>query len=141
MRSYFFVLLLMLFFFSVVLADTKSEITSLLQQQDQAWNRGDIDGFLAPYDNSGKLVFIGSTGAIRNRDELKAKYEKKYKVAGADFGRLTFSDLQIEELGSGIARAWGRWQVEQQGNQSSGWFTLILMKTDSGWRIIHDHSS
>jgi uncharacterized protein (TIGR02246 family) len=141
MRSFYLILLFLFGCASLLFADTKSEITALLERQDQAWNRGDLDGFLQPYDDSGKLVFIGSTGAIRNRGQLKEKYEKKYKVGGADFGKLTFSELQVEDLGDGIARAWGRWQVEQNDTKASGWFSLILMKTAEGWRIIHDHSS
>ncbi len=141
MRSVYILFFFILCCTPSLFGDTKSEITALLEQQDQAWNRGDLDGFLEPYDDSGKLVFIGSTGAIRNRAELKEKYEKKYKVGGSDFGKLTFSELQVEDLGSGFARAWGRWQVEQNETKASGWFSLILMKSADGWRIIHDHSS
>jgi len=139
MRAFISVLILL---FSVVLyADTKSEIATLLEDQDKAWNRGDLDGFVKPYDDTGKLVFIGSSGVIRDPQALKEKYEKKYKVAGADFGKLTFSDLQVEELSKDLALAWGRWQVEAKGRKSSGWFSLILQKTAKGWRILHDHSS
>ncbi len=133
--------ILILLFSSVVFADMKSEIATLLEEQDNAWNRGDLDGFVKPYDDTGKLVFIGSSGVIRDPRVLKEKYEKKYKVAGADFGKLTFSELQVEELDKNLALAWGRWEVEAKGTKSSGWFSLILQKTANGWRILHDHSS
>ena len=121
-------------------ADPASEITKLLKDQDEAWNRGDLDGFVAPYDDTGKLVFV-STVIIHSPKELKERYEKRYKTENADFGKLTFSDLQVEELAPGLARAWGKWSVEQKDKNSSGFFTLILQKRDGHWRIIHDHSS
>jgi uncharacterized protein (TIGR02246 family) len=139
--SFLSFLSIVLFCSTFLIADTKSEIAALLEQQDQAWNRGDLDGFVKPYDDTGKLVFIGSSGVIRDPQALKEKYEKKYKVAGADFGKLTFSDLQVEELSKDLALVWGRWQVEQKESKSAGWFSLILQKTAAGWRIIHDHSS
>ena len=139
MRVIFSVFVLL--FSSLLFADMKSEIATLLEEQDQAWNRGDLDGFVKPYDDTGRLVFIGSSGVIRDPRALKEKYEKKYKVAGADFGKLTFSDLQVEELSKDLALAWGRWEVEAKGTKSSGWFSLILQKSAGKWRILHDHSS
>jgi len=121
--------------------DVTGEISAVLKEQDEAWNRGDLDGFLKYYDHTGELVFIGSTGEIRDYQVLKSKYEKRYKTADANFGKLTFSELKVEQLSKGLVRAWGKWQVEQKSETQSGWFSLILRKTKEGWRIIHDHSS
>ena len=121
-------------------ADTTSEIAAMLKAQDEAWNRGDLDRFLEPYDDTGKLVFL-STALIRNPAELKQKYEKRYGSGASDFGKLSFSNLEVEELAPDLARAWGKWTVVAKDQTSSGWFTLILQKRQRGWRIIHDHSS
>jgi ketosteroid isomerase-like protein len=120
--------------------DAEMEIRQLLKVQDEAWNRGDLDGFIAPYDDTNHLVFLSSV-EIRSAKELKERYEKRYKSGKADFGKLSFSQLQVEELAPGLARAWGRWAVEQKDKKSEGWFTLILQKKGDQWRIIHDHSS
>lgn len=133
-------LLLFISITALVFADSTAEITQLLKQQDEAWNHGDLDGFIAPYDDTGKLVFVSSV-VIRSSKELKERYEKRYKTGKADFGKLTFSDLQVEELAPGLARTWGKWSVEQKDKASSGFFTLILQKREGRWRIIHDHSS
>jgi uncharacterized protein (TIGR02246 family) len=138
MRS---ILVLLVFIVSsVCYGDAAAEIGQLLKEQDNAWNRGDLDGFMAPYDDTNHLVFV-STVVTRSAKELKERYEKKYKSGKADFGKLSFSDLQVEELAPGLARAWGRWTVVQNKETSSGWFTLILQKKEEKWRIIHDHSS
>jgi ketosteroid isomerase-like protein len=126
---------------TLVFADAKSEIIPLLKEQDAAWSKGDLDGFMKYYDSSSELVFMGSTGPVRSAQTLKDYYDKKYKKGAGDFGKLTFSDLEVEELAPGLARAWGKWLVEQKDQKLSGWFTLIWKKTAAGWRIIHDHSS
>ena len=139
-RNIFF---LIAFFFTVssFAADIATEITQLLKEQSEAWNRGDLEAFVSPYDDSGKLVFV-STVVIRSPEELRERYEKRYKSEEtSDFGTLSFSDLQVQELAPGLARTWGRWNVVQKGKTSSGWFTLILQKSGDHWRIIHDHSS
>jgi ketosteroid isomerase-like protein len=139
MRAILFVLLSLMSSVSYG-GDTGEEIRLLLKEQDEAWNRGDLDGFIAPYDDTNHLVFV-STVVTRSAKELKERYEKRYKSGKADFGKLSFSELQVEELAPGLARAWGRWSVAQKDKTSSGWFTLILQKKAEKWRIIHDHSN
>jgi beta-aspartyl-peptidase (threonine type) len=134
--------LLLLFFCSFLYAGTKEEITTMLQAQNEAWNKGDLDAFLKPYDPTDRLVFMGSSGPVRSLKVLKEHYESRYKKGENDFGKLTFSELEVEELSSSVARAWGKWMVEQKDKKPlSGWFSLILNKTNDGWKIIHDHSS
>lgn len=136
-------------FFMVPVAygeEVVGEITTMLHEQDAAWTAGDLDGFMKFYDDSGALVFMTSEGPLRSYQGLKERYERRYKTGANDFGKLTFSDLQVEALAKGIARAYGKWMVEQKDaegkdKQLSGWFTLILKKTTAGWKIIHDHSS
>jgi uncharacterized protein (TIGR02246 family) len=140
MRSLFLFIVILIVSIPCFGSDFTSEITQLLKEQDEAWNRGDLDGFLLPYEDSGNLVFV-STVVIRSPRELKERYEKKYKSGESDFGKLSFSDLNVQELAPGLARAWGKWNVQQKDKESSGWFSLILQKRAGKWRIIHDHSS
>jgi ketosteroid isomerase-like protein len=127
---------------TLLFAGANEEITSIVKEQEAAWNRGDLDGFMKPYDSSPQLVFMSSNGPIRNAQAVKDRYEKNYEKTDKDFGKLTFSNLEIEELSQDVARAWGKYLVEQKESKPvSGWFTLILKKTGNTWKIIHDHSS
>jgi hypothetical protein len=117
------------------------EIKQLLNSQVEAWNRGDLDDFVKPYDDSGRLVFIGASGPVRNPQVLKDRYEKRYGEGQNEFGKLSFSETQVELLDEKVARVYGRWSLQQKEEITSGWFSLILYKTAQGWRIIHDHSS
>ena len=40
----------------------EAEIRTLLQKQTEAWNRGDVEGFMEGYWKSDSLMFIGKSG-------------------------------------------------------------------------------
>lgn len=142
MRKPSILFLCFLFCGTFLYAGAKEEITSIVKEQEAAWNRGDLDGFMKPYDSSPELVFMSTNGPMRSAQAVKERYEKNYKKGEKDFGKLTFSELQIEELSPGVSRAWGKYLVEQKESKPlSGWFSLILKKSDNTWKIIHDHSS
>ena len=49
-------------------AEDRAAIEQLLEQQRLAWNRGDLDGFLAAYEPSEQLLFTsGATGPAWSR--------------------------------------------------------------------------
>jgi beta-aspartyl-peptidase (threonine type) len=57
-------------------------------------------------------------------------------------GKLDFSDLRVEVLGSEAAFVRGVWQLTMpDGTTPHGRFTLIFRKFPEGWKIIHDHTS
>ena len=84
------VLFCMLMMFSSVCfaADQEvQQIQQMMNEQAEAWNRGDLENFIRAYDDTGRLVFIGSSGVIGSPHELKEKYEKnmvKGKVNSAN---------------------------------------------------------
>ncbi len=61
--------------------------------------------------------------------------------SGEQRGILEFSGLGINVLSPESAYVLGDWKVELPDTVKQGKFTLIWMKMDEGWRIVHDHSS
>ncbi len=131
----------------------KSEIKQVLDTQVAAWNRGDLEGFMQGYWNSPDLVFI-SGGDIRRGWESALKHYREAYPDRARMGELSFSDLEIHLLASpdqtAPNAAWvlGRWRLKRANDQPHGVFTLIFQKfpspdrsKDSGWKIVHDHTS
>lgn len=115
-------------------------VRELLEMQAEAWNRGDLEGFLAGYWNSPNLTFAGAGGVTRGWAAVRERYRRNYPGRGA-MGRLTFSDLEITELGPAAVFVLGRWQLERAEDRPAGVFTLIVQKFPEGWRIVHDHTS
>jgi ketosteroid isomerase-like protein len=118
----------------------QTAIRTLLQSQQEAWNRGDIETFMVGYWKSDKTEFVGSSGILRGWQGVLDRYRKSYPDQVA-MGKLTFSDLEITMLSSDSAYILGRWQLEREKDRPGGVFTLIARKYPEGWRIIHDHTS
>jgi len=121
-------------------ADTLTQIRSVLQAQQDAWNRGDIDGFLNGYARSASTVFISEDTITSGWQTVRDRYRKKYS-SRSKMGTLTFSDLEITLLSSDSAMASGRWKLKRANDQPHGRFTLILKRLPEAWRIVHDHTS
>jgi ketosteroid isomerase-like protein len=121
-------------------ASAVAEIRSLLRAQEAAWNRGDIDAFMAGYARSGSTIFISQGEVRRGWKAVRTRYRKKYSDR-AKMGTLTFSDLDITPLSRDSAVAIGRWQLKRAEDQPYGRFTLIVKRLPEGWRIVLDHTS
>ena len=117
-----------------------AQIRSVLRAQQDAWNRGDIDGFMNGYARSASTVFISEDTIRRGWQTVCDRYKKKYS-SRAKMGTLTFSDLEITLLSPDSAVASGRWKLKRANDQPHGRFTLILTRLQEGWRIVHDHTS
>ena len=116
-------------------------IRSVMAAQVDAWNRGDIDGFMAGYEKSPDLVFT-SGGQIRHGyDETIAKYKAKYGTDTSTMGHLTFELLSVQHLGADGAIVLGKWALTGGSNAAGGVFSVAFERTSAGWRIVHDHTS
>ena len=115
----------------------------MLQASASSWNAGDLAGFLDDYLDSPRTVFIGSTRTY-GRDEVRRRYEEGYWADGIPPQELAFDSMEVQPLGARHALAHGRYVLtgrEDADAVATGYFTLILVRTDDGWRIMHDHSS
>jgi len=117
-----------------------AEIRAVLSRQQEAWNHGDIDGFMNGYARAETTVFVSGDEVTRGWQTVRDRYLKKYGDR-AKMGVLTFSDLEIEQLGPDSAIALGRWELKRANDNPHGCFTLIFRHTPDGWRIVHDHTS
>ncbi len=120
---------------------SRRAIEQLLREQQQAWNRGDIEKFMDGYWRSPELTFSGSSGVQRGWDAVLARYRRSYPDRAA-MGQLDFTDLEFRFLAPDAALVLGRWHLSRPpNNDAGGVFSLVLQKFPEGWRIIHDHTS
>jgi uncharacterized protein (TIGR02246 family) len=118
----------------------RSSIRTVLDAQQVAWNRGDIDAFLKGYWHSPDLTFSGSNGIFRGWDAVQARYKKNYPGRSA-MGTLDFSNLEFRFLGPDAVLVLGHWHLKREKDEIGGVFTLVFQRFPEGWRIIHDHTS
>ena len=124
-------------------ADDAADVRAEIAREADAWNHGDLDGYLRGYERAATTTMVGGADLLRGWDAIAARYRKKYGDR-ARMGHLTFSELEVRPLGAGFALALGRWAVARDaaaGGPVGGWFTLTLKKSGDGWRIIVDHTS
>lgn len=116
-------------------------IKRVLETQQDAWNRGDVNAFLEGYWHSPDLTFSGTNGTARGFDAVRARYQKNYPDRAA-MGKLDFSALEIRPLGRDAALVLGQWHLTRAQGDIGGVFSLVLQRfPNQGWRIIHDHTS
>jgi ketosteroid isomerase-like protein len=124
------------------LAESPEEaITSVITRQAEAWNRGDLEGFMDGYLKSDELVFTSRSRIRRGWQVTFDAYKKTYGMAKETMGQLTFSKLEVHMLGGDAAWVLGRWDLAGPKESSGGIFTLVLRRIDGKWLVVHDHTS
>lgn len=121
-------------------ADADADIRDVLANQVDAWNKGDLDGFMQAYAEN--CTFMGSQ-ILRSRDKVLARYRKVYPTT-AKMGKLTFTGLDVRELGERVAMVTGTWHLArstQAGGDAGGYFSLVFKDVDDDWKIVLDHTS
>jgi beta-aspartyl-peptidase (threonine type) len=125
-------------------ADAKAAVKAIrkvIADQAAAWNKGDLEGFMAGYWKSDELTFFTGKDPTKGWNATLERYRKRYQGKGKEMGKLTFSDLRVDLLGFEGALVRGRWRVVQTEATLQGLFTVIFRKTPDGWKIVHDHTS
>ena len=123
-----------------VYADADADIRDVLATQVDAWNKGNVEGFMSSYAEN--CTFMGKE-VLHSREKLLARYRKVYPTPGA-MGKLAFSNLDIREVGEHVAIATGNWHLDRtakDGGETGGYFSLVLKDVDDDWQIVLDHTT
>jgi ketosteroid isomerase-like protein len=116
-------------------------IRKIMEDQDAAWNRGDLEAFMSiGYWKSDKLKFVSGDKITYGWQQTLDNYKKTYGTPDK-MGKLTFSNLEIELLSKDAAFVTGSWHLKREKDAPQGKFTLLFRKLKVGWRIVVDHSS
>lgn len=121
-------------------AAARSEIRALLHDQVEAWNRGDIDAFMAGYARTDSLRFASGARVYRGWDAARQRYRQAYPDTAA-MGTLSFERLDVQVMAPTAAAVFGAWRLTRPDDAPHGLFTLLLTRGSDGWRIVHDHTS
>lgn len=111
-----------------------------MDNQQEAWNRGDIDAFMQGYWKSDSLRFIGKRGITFGWQPTLDNYKKSYPGAQA-MGRLQFTNLTTEIVGDSSAYVIGKWELFRSTDTLGGHYSLLWKKMQGQWVIVADHTS
>jgi len=118
----------------------ENKIRLLLTTQTEAWNRGDIEGFMQTYWKSDSLMFIGKSGVTKGWQATLENYKKGYPDTAA-MGKLSFDIITVKNLSPEYFFVVGKWMLKRSIGDLSGHYNLLLRKIKSRWVIVADHSS
>ena len=115
------------------------EIINAMQNSANEWNLGHLDKYISLYDPSATMMMpkgpVGMNG-------IKELYENKYFQGNMPKQNLRYTDLKVRFLGKDYSLVTGGFTL--YGNnlpERSGRYSLVMIHTEKGWKILHDHSS
>ncbi|WP_410219831.1 YybH family protein [Pedobacter sp.] len=140
MNNILIVLLLVTLKVSAQSPKDREAILNVLEQQRQAWNKGDVEKYMQGYWKSDSLLFVGKNGPTYGWQKTLDNYKKGYPDKAA-MGVLTFGIKKVEFLAKDKAFVLGSWHLQREKDEPKGYFTLLLKKINGLWKVIVDHSS
>jgi ketosteroid isomerase-like protein len=129
-------------FSSASFAQSKNEIAirKVLQTQENAWNKGQLENFMKGYWENDSLMFIGKSGITYGWQKTLDNYKKSYPDTAA-MGKLAFTLIQLKPISPDYYFIVGKWHLQRSMGNVEGHFTLLFKKINGEWVIIADHSS
>lgn len=115
----------------------EDRILAVLATQQEAWNAGDIDGFMDGYWQSPELRFASGGSVTKGWQETRDRYHANYADRSL-MGELSFNELYVTLLADDAAIVQGAWALQRTEDRPSGLFTLVFEEIDGAWKIVSD---
>jgi ketosteroid isomerase-like protein len=137
----FILICLLLFTTGFCFAQGRDAILKVLHDQQDAWNRADIEGFMQGYWKSDSVMFITGKPPVYGWQKMLERYKKAYP-GKAGMGQLTFNIIQVKVLDATNGFVMGGWRLKlENGKTPGGYYTLWFKKINGEWKIVCDHTS
>src|ERR1700675_863207 len=81
----------------------RAAIRKVIAEQEAAWNRQDLEGFMAGYWHSHELTFFSGAQESKGWQAALDRYKKNYQGAGHEMGKLEFANRRMRMRGQGGA--------------------------------------
>ncbi len=124
---------------NITFENDKNEILKVLDQQQNAWNNYDLEGFMLGYWKSEDLKFYGSNGVSQGWEQTLSNYKKRYPSKD-EMGELNFTIDAISKIEKDSYFVMGQYYLKRNIGDAHGTFMIIFKKIDGIWKIIADSS-
>jgi uncharacterized protein (TIGR02246 family) len=111
-----------------------AEVRAALARQVDAWNRGDLDAFCAPYADD--ATYLAGGRRVVGRAALRARYAERYPDGPGVGGALTLEVAALDEAPARVTVV-ARWAIAGAA-PASGWALLVFALRDGAWWLTHD---
>lgn len=118
------------------------EVYLLIVRQVAAWNSQDIEGFMAAYWRSPKLVYLDDGEQIFGWDQLYANYLNGFSDRSL-MGYLEAQRVKVQMLESDMAYVLLWWDMLMGRPRSKvvGTSTLVVRRLGDEWKIVASHTT
>ncbi|SRX51964.1 DUF4440 domain-containing protein [Aequorivita sp. CIP111184] len=120
-------------------ASDKEAILSVLKIQQEAWNQGDLEGFMEGYWKSDSLKFYGSKGVTNGWQKTLDNYKKGYPSKEYT-GNLNFTIEAVTKIEDNSYYVMGQFHLVRDAKKANGVFLIIFRNIEGEWKIIADLS-
>lgn len=119
--------------------DVDSQLAALADSAAAAWNRGDLEGYLAPYADS--AIVVVPSGPLSGRAQLREylKPQRSWRGPTEQHAEVRNSRTRWLDHTHVIQTA----EVVVRGGEQAerhSWATAVWARTPAGWRVIHEQS-
>jgi ketosteroid isomerase-like protein len=116
----------------------RAAIMQTLESCIAGWNDGDLERFLAVYEDTPFTTLITGPRMSRGLPAIRERYSHFSHEPGAN-GILSFELLEFVPLGRDYALLTGRGHLT--GTDPGGMLiTMLFHQTPVGWRIVNEHA-
>jgi ketosteroid isomerase-like protein len=119
---------------------TEAKIRALFEDGAAAWNRGDLDGYLAGYWDSEKTRWARGGMVIRGKEAISGALSVRFPTPDT-MGTIEAASLEIEVLSDTDALVFGRLVHTLRGTIQKGLFTVHVRNIGGNWLVVSDHFS
>ena len=118
-------------------ADTETEIRTALDYFAQVWNEDNLEAMQGYFHAD--FVQVNQRG--RTDREQHIRNISTLIDDGGDRGRLGYSEIVVQELGTEYAMASGHMALTfDDGSELDTWFSTVYAKTPFGWKALLTHN-
>lgn len=118
------------------------DVAKIVLEQQDAWNKGDLDGYLSHYKDAPDTQAVLAT-LVRGIDNIRSAYKANFPNKDS-MGSIEDSEVEVRAMGDNFALATGKYHLirsRKAGGEVSGTFTELFEKTPAGWKIIFSEST
>lgn len=123
--------------------DTRAEVQRFVKEFFGAMNGADIAALVEMYARVPEVASISDGEVSRGWEAIRSDADSLLGKQGSY--RVDVGSTDVVALGTAYAIAFAGATITTQGSQGPqqvrGAITLVLKKTPSGWKILHEHMS
>ena len=117
----------------------KREIKAVFEKICQAFAASDLDSALSYFADQDEMVKISNGRVLRGKKEL-ADYWRQH-LGNQEGPRISIHDLEMHPIDETHVWTVAKEQIALGGQTIWAVVTNLLVLTDSGWKILLDHTS